>query len=1398
MGNRDEQGTKGCHAEPGQKLSPGIDREVLDHIEDICRILRQRTGHDFSLYRQATLGRRTRRRMQVLHIESPRDYLDQLERDPPEADHLLQELLIGVTQFFRNPEAFDSLVAHAVPAMCAARAGDAPLRIWVPGCASGEEAYSLAILVDEYLVAAKIHRACQIFATDIDGESLREARRAVYPESSLTEVSLERLERYFIREANGYRVSPKLREMCTFSVQNLVRDPPFSSLDLISCRNVLIYLQPQAQNRVIELFHYALRPGGILFLGLSEGLAASADLCDVVDKTHRIFRRRDVAARPAVRVASTHWTASGRASQAAEVGSAHGVGAEVLSEAFARILIDEFAPSSVLVNGRGDILFMAGRMGRYTNPGFAAPSNNLLDQTHGLLRRELRAVLARTVAENRRIVRDGVRVETEEGLICLRISARPMSGVSGDAGLYAVVLQEREVVLSPDGQQEEEAFPEPQLVEQLERELREMREDLQSTVEELEASNEELKSSNEELQSANEELQSSQEELHSVNQELEDVNTRLEANVQDLRAANDDLSNLFLNAEVAILFLNHELRITRFTPAAASLFRLRDGDLGRPLADLSARFAGLDLVGDAQQALVTGVGIEREAQSVADNASYLVRSSAYLTGDRNVRGAVLTFTDVTALKRAQSEMARIASFPERNPNPIVEIDLSGRISYQNPAAAALFPDLVARGRTHPWLDNIEAVARLFLDGKERTQTREIQTHGSLYQQVIHFLPDLGTVRIYGLDITARRQAEIDLRHERDFLDRVMEASPVGIVTFDKLGVITHANPRALAILGVSKEETLRRAFDAPAWPVTDYDGNPVPEQSLAFHRVSQLREMVTDLRRAIARPDGNRTYLSINAAPILGPGQEFDGAVVGLQDVTTTHLAQLALAQSEKKYRQLFENLTVGFALHEMIYDDSGRAVDYRFLELNPAFERLTGLPRGQAVGRTVKELVPNLEQHWIDTYAKVVESGQPVSYENFAKDLGRHFEVWAFCPAPKQFATIFTDISARKRAEEVLLQQQKLETVGVLAGGIAHDFNNLLAGLFGFVQLAQASSPQGTETRKHLDSAMEVYQRSRTLAQQLLTFSKGGAPVREIVDLKPMVRQAVTFALSGANVKALFDIADDLWPCAVDLQQLSQVIDNVVINARQAMPRGGTISVEAKNERRPPGVGRLGSTGSPGREVRISIRDSGVGIQPENLPRIFDPFFSTKSSGSGLGLATAYSIVRKHDGRIEVESQLGKGSTFHIVLPASSEAAQRPAPMTSSPETTRPVRILAMDDEKTVLDVLTAVLKRLGHSVVCVPDGQTAIEQYRLAMESSEPFDVVILDLTVPGGMGGCETIARLRALNDRVKGIVSSGYADDPVLSDPVAFGFRGRLKKPCTLDDIRRALEEVIASD
>ena len=513
------------------------------------------------------------------------------------------------------------------------------------------------------------------------------------------------------------------------------------------------------------------------------------------------------------------------------------------------------------------------------------------------------------------------------------------------------------------------------------------------------------------------------------------------------------------------------------------------------------------------------------------------------------------------------------------------------------------------------------------------------------------------------------------------------------------------------------------------------------------------------------------------------------------QDITEHKRAEERLRDSEEKYRTLFENMMNGFALHKILVNEKEDPVDYVFLETNAAFERLTGLKRKDLIGKKVTEALPGIETDpadWIGKYGKVALTGKESRFEQYSQNLEKSYSVHAFSPQKEQFAVIFEDITERKRMEEEILRSQKLESLGILAGGIAHDFNNILTTILGNVSIARDQVAPGSEIFELLGDAKLASKRAQALTRQLLTFAKGGTPVKETASIGDTIKESSLFILRGAKSGCGFFIAEDLWPVEVDVGQISQVINNIVINANQAMPEGGIIEISAENIILKKENELLLK---PGRYIRISVKDQGTGIAKKHLSKIYDPYFTTKQDGSGLGLATVYSIIKKHGGIIMAKSLLVTGTTFHIYLPASEKAVSKKR---ADKIIKGRGRILVMDDEESLRKVVGALLKKLGYEPGFAKDGKETIRMVKKAKKSKKPYDAVILDLTVPGGMGGKEAIKKLLKIDPEINAIVSSGYSDDPVLANFQEYGFKGIIPKPFETLSLSKVLHEVLKGE
>lgn len=709
----------------GRPAMPASHLEPLNEnaFRKIFVLLRTQTGHDFSQYKPSTIYRRIERRMAVHQIDTMGGYVKYLQQTSSEVEALFRDLLIGVTNFFRDPEAFLALQEQGIPKLFEGKPPGAVVRVWTMGCSTGEEAYSLAILLQERLELLKSSYKVQIFATDIDSRAITAARAGLYPVSIADDITPERLERFFTLEPGGsaYRVHKGIRDMLVFSEHDVAKDPPFSKLDLISCRNLLIYMGAELQKKLIALFHYALNPGGILFLGSSETVGEYGDLFTVQDRKAKLFLRKEDfqgAKRAALGRFLAHTPTMVASDKLAPVTSGKVSGAMKMSvrEVTEQTLLTQVAPVAVLVNGLGDILYLHGRAGQFLEPATGeAGINNIFKMAREGLRRDLMTSLHKVAASKERVSVPNLRV-TANGhttRVNLTVCTAALSPVSAlESPLYLVVLEQAPVLAAdlgripseagPAGGEDRSTLASAQIAE-LNEELQAKEEYLHAANEELETSNEELKSSNEEMQSINEELQStneeletSKEELQSLNEELATVNSELQTKVTDLSRANNDMNNLLAGTGIGTVFVDHNLRILRFTPAVTQIINLILSDVGRPVGHIASNLVGYDrLVADTQMVLKTLIPKAVDV-TTTDGKSYTLHILPYRTLDNVIEGAVITFVDITEVVRTRdalqkaNALLRLAVVVRDAFDAITVQDLDGRVIAWNPGAERMY------------------------------------------------------------------------------------------------------------------------------------------------------------------------------------------------------------------------------------------------------------------------------------------------------------------------------------------------------------------------------------------------------------------------------------------------------------------------------------------------------------------------------------------------------------------------------------------------------------------------------------------------------------------------------------------------------------------------------------
>lgn len=651
------------HVTHAPKVKPVTEGTALSSLSKILLLLRDNTGHDFSLYKKNMLYRRIERRMSVHQIDNIAHYVRFLQENSHELKLLFKELLIGVTSFFRDPEAFQILKEKALMPLIKGKTKGSTLRVWVPGCATGEEAYSIAMILKECIekVKQKDMFKIQIFATDIDKEAIDRARQGIFPANITADVTAERIERFFEKIDDYYRIKKEIREMIVFAPQNIIMDPPFIRLDLISCRNLLIYLSSELQKKLLPMFFYALNPGGILFLGSSETIGRFNNIFDIVDNKWKIFKRKEIAASrlPVLELPLPY--ASTRAKEADKISRELETR---IPEVIQKVVVETISPPVVVVNESGDIIYLTGRTGKYLEPPVGRANLNIYAMAREGLKFELASAMRRAIKEKKPVVVKGLHIAHNGRKIAVNLTVRPLSEPDSLRGMLMIVFEEAQIsdkdVTSAKAKGRMSRRKE---IESLEKELKYTKEYLQTVLEEMEtsqeelkATNEELQSTNEELQSANEELTTSKEELQSLNEELLTVNAELQSKIEELSVANNDLMNLLNSTEIATIFLDNNLNIKRFTSPATKIMNLIQSDIGRPITHIVSNLKYENLVEDSKEVIKTLVYKEAIVQSKEDRW-YQMRIMPYRTTDNIIDGVVITFVDITERKRTEKELA---------------------------------------------------------------------------------------------------------------------------------------------------------------------------------------------------------------------------------------------------------------------------------------------------------------------------------------------------------------------------------------------------------------------------------------------------------------------------------------------------------------------------------------------------------------------------------------------------------------------------------------------------------------------------------------------------------------------------------------------------------------------
>ncbi len=916
---------------PQDHLPPLSTTELEAQLTEIIELLSQRRGIDFGGYKRGTLVRRTERRMNLLHLQDILAYGQRLRQDDQEVAALAKDLLIVVTGFFRDPEAYALLRAKVITPLCQQAVAEVPIRVWVAGSATGEEAYSLAMLIMEEL--ERCHKGgCgpQIFATDVDKGALQQARSGHFPTTIEADLSQERLLRFFDKEEGGYRVKKQVRETITFSEQDLIKDTPFSRIDLISCRNLLIYLTVETQRRILALFHFALRPGGVLFLGNAESVGQADNLFRPLDKKWRIYRKIDAVRVPMVAFPLTQKVGTLHAAVAGDQRKSINLRALGESE-----ILHHCSPCGVIITPTFEILQFLGNTNLFLALPPGDPTTNLLAMAPMVMRTPLRAMLQDLTGRKHTPSALLLRLPDHEGRPYrhIQVGARRIEAPGVEQELYLVTFTdlppECELCLPPPADPKEGYAAHELVIKQLEEELRQNRESLESTIEQMEAANEELKanheeamSMNEEFQSTNEELETSKEELQSMNEELATVNAELHDKVAELEEVNNDLDNLLGSSDVAFLFLDEQFRIKRFTPAIHKLFRLIPSDLGRPLEDFGASLAEFTLLADAKQVMHELLPMEKEIPATGGRW-YLQRVLPYRTRDNHIQGVLITFLDITLLKEKKDEAIRQADILK-----VLTDTLPLRVAYVDDNERHIFANKNYKQEFHLNSGEVmgltlrEVLGPAFHEAAAPAINKALAGESAHFEKILYdegkgwrdilctFAPhELAPGHMAGFfimiqDMTEIRQGEANKAH----LSAIVESSHDAIISRSADGTIRSWNQGAEQLFGYLPQEMIGHKIDC-LFPAQQPDG--FNDHELLCRGVGAGHAEPDCQTR-----DGRSLAVLLTQSPILGPDGQATAVSVIMSDISSRKAKEEEVRASNRDLEAMVGQRTLALQEH--------------------------------------------------------------------------------------------------------------------------------------------------------------------------------------------------------------------------------------------------------------------------------------------------------------------------------------------------------------------------------------------------------------------------------------------------------------------------------------------------
>ncbi|WP_051309182.1 PAS domain S-box protein [Desulfogranum japonicum] len=1415
-------------------------------LQNILRLLSRKGNTDFTRYRPTTMYRRITRRAIFNKIHTLREYLDFLQENPAELSELLKDLLISVTSFFRDKQAFSAL-SEALRERIQDKKPNDSVRIWVPACSTGEEAYSMAIVLAELLREDIYKYKIQIFATDIDEHCVQWARKGLYPLAAILDLEQNLVDRYFTQSDNMVSVNRPLRDMVVTAKQDLLRDTPFLHLDMISCRNMLIYLESDLQAKILSLFHFCLEPDGLLFLGKSESVHKQPELFSTLDGKWKIFKRKESANNSFPALLQRHRLA--QLTPAMPILQKQEKTELWKEREFTSALLAMLDCSSVLTDEHGNILFLRGDVSRYLkfSEGSVRDNFNTINMARKEIRLALQSLLNRSKKESQIVTSQNIQLKSHDGTKTVRIQVGPVPTAASPQFLVIFFnLGNSCQPISSDGEVTEQ---EKNKIAELEYELSATREYLQDVIEELETNSEELQSLNEELQASNEELHAANEELGTTNEELQASNEELFTVNDQLRARSEELVDamaqleesekryrqLVQNANSAIIRWRVDGTITFFNEFAQQLFGYQEEEiLGKDVRILVPEH---DSLGQSLTELVQDIVDNHNKylnyvnENICRNGQrlWMTWSNKAIFDDRgNITEILAVGSDITELKSTEEELkrsqedvrksqkiARLGSWRlEIKTNEVSWTDaLYHMFGYDPDSPPPSYKEHHKLFTQESWKKLAPAVQQTAALGIpyefELETVRRDGSNGWVWVKGEAEKDDNGTiVGVWGAaqDITERKETEAALR----ILDKqrrlAFEAANLGWWQYNPVTDIATWDEGYREIFGVKKDSALNKEILNTFIHPDDLPGlldkvshalNPsTPENFHAQYRIT--------------RSDGTVRWVeAYGLADFSGEGADRQATeLVGtVADITERKEAELTLKQSEQRLSLFIENAPVAIAM----FDSEMRYINYsrrwlRDFQLED---------KGNLLGCSHYDVFPELSENLRAIHERAL-SGEVLSgkADPMKRTTGEiqwlNWEIrpWYDRKGEIGGVIIFSeDVSQLKKAEQEqeklfdqLNQAQKLESIGRLAGGIAHDYNNMLNVIIGYTEIAFDKISPTDPLKEDLLEISKAAQRSADITRQLLAFARKQTITPREIDLNAAIAATLKMLkhLIGENIDLIWHPGDNLWSVKIDPGQIDQILANLCVNARAAIADIGSITIETENV----SIGEASTHEPidlvPGEYVRIIVEDTGTGMSKETLDKIFEPFFTTKDigQGTGLGLASVYGIVKQNNGAVSVTSAQGKGTTFQIYLPRHHAESVHfiSSEELSSSSHQGAETILLVEDEPAILTITQRNLENSGYTVLAANSPHEALT---IAEEYPYTIDVIISDVVMPE-MNGRVLVDKIKASRPNLKSMYMSGYTADLIAQHGVLDDGQNFIEKPFSRERLLVKLRTILNSN